>query len=242
MTKAFILIVLVFLSGLGFTQKGISTFGIEYKPIIPNRIIGTFEQEFNEGILEASIRQKLGNAFGMVIRRGLTDNLSFETGLSFTQRNFNLNFAVPDSNLMAVEDVRTVAYEIPFKGLVFIRLGEQVFMNTSIGTSLNYFPSDVQVQIPVKVGELFLFEGARLNRIQGSVLADIGFEFRTRDQGYFYLGGSYNLPFTQIHTFALAYEFEGGDEVAIDNVRGSYITLDLRYYFNEKKEVKKKKK
>ena len=28
-------------------QKGITTFGLQYKPIIPNRFIGTYQQDFN---------------------------------------------------------------------------------------------------------------------------------------------------------------------------------------------------
>ena len=228
------LTLILFLANSAFGQKGVSTFGIQYKPIIPNRVIGSFEQDFNENQLTSTVRQKIGHAFSFVVRQGLTKNISFETGLGFTQRNFNLDFSVEDSNLFGKSKVGFVGYEIPLKALVFIRLGEGLFMNTALGTSFNYFPSDVSVDIPLKVGEYFLQEGARVNRIQGALLADIGFEFRSRRAGYFYLGTSYNLPFAPIVTFAMSYEYPGGDQVAIDNLRGSYLTLDFRYYFHEK--------
>lgn len=215
-------------------QKSVTTFGIQYKPIIPNSIIGTYYQEFNSGILQASIQQKLGHSFGMVIRRGITDLISFETGLEITQRKFDLNFAVEDSGYSAKDQVGFVGYEIPFKALIFIRLGEGLFMNTALGTSFNYYPSDISVNVPIKNNQYFLQEGARLNRIQGALLANIGFEYRTKKSGYFYLGSSFNLPFASIITFAMSYEHPPGDDVAIDNVRGSYLTLDLRYYFHEK--------
>lgn len=238
LTKNILLILLVSISSISIGQKNVTTFGIQYKPIVPNRIIGTFEQDFSVDQLEAGIKQRIGNSFGMVIRRGITDMISFETGLVFTQRNFGLNFALSDSGLSDNGRVRLVAYEIPFQGLIYIRLGDQLYMNTSAGASFNYFPSDVRVELLQGFQQYFLQEGARLNRIQGAMLANIGFEYRTKDKGYFYLGGSFNLPFAPIYTFAMSYENPPAKILSIDNVRGSYLTVDLRYYFHEKPDRK----
>ncbi|MGB1104782.1 MAG: hypothetical protein ACPG21_14320 [Crocinitomicaceae bacterium] len=232
--KNIVLLQLLLFAAFAYGQKNVTTFGIQYKPIIPNRIIGTFEQDFSVDQFEAGIKQRIGNTFGMVIRRGITDMISFETGLVFTQRNYGLNFALPDSGLSDNGKVRMIAYEIPIQGMVYIRLGDQLYMNTSAGASFNYFPSDVRIEFSQGFQEYFLHEGARLNRVQGAMLANIGFEYRTKDQGYFYLGGSFNLPFAPIYTFALSYENPPDKILSIDNIRGSYLTLDLRYYFNEK--------
>ena len=67
-------------------------------------------------------------------------------------------------------------------------------------------------------------------------MANLGFEYRTKEKGTFYLGGSYHLPFSPIMTFAMSYEKPPTNVVAIDNIRGSYLTLDLRYYFPMAKE------
>lgn len=239
----FLLYISLLLTGLcSFGQKGVTTLGIQYKPIVPNRYIGTFEQDFNSDNFKSTVTQTIGHSFGMVVRQGATKNISFETGIEITQRKFNLAFALEDSGYSATNRVGFVGYEIPFKGLIFIRLGEQLFMNTAIGASFNYFPSDVRVLTPIKVGEYFLQEGARLNRIQGAMLANIGFEYRTKEKGYFYIGSSYNLPFAPIVTFAMSYEYEGGKKLAIDNIRGSYLTLDFRYYFHERPNSEQKKK
>lgn len=227
-------IIFLLLTNTAFSQEGVLTFGIQYKPIVPNTFIGTFKQDFNENQFTSNVQQKVGHAFSFVVRQGLTKSISFETGLGFTQRNFNLDFAVEDSNYFGQGKVGFIGYEVPVKALVFIRLGESLFMNTAIGASFNYFPSDVKVDVPITVGQFFSQEGVYRSKIQGAILADIGFEFRTRKSGYFYLGSSYNLPFASIVTFAMAYEYPGGDEVAIDNIRGSYLTIDLRYYFHEK--------
>lgn len=220
----------------GFCQQGVTTFGLQYKPIIPNRFIGTYEQDFNKDQFESSIKQKLGHSYGMVVRVGLTKNVSLETGINYTQRRYDLFFSVPDSSLEAQNDLGVVSYEIPVLGLIYIRLGEDFYMNTSLGVAMTLFPSDVRVTepIPTRIGELFKQEGAYRSKLQGAVLANLGFEYRTKKSGFFYLGTSYHLPFTPIMTFAMAYEYQGGKVVKIDNVLGSYLTLDFRYFFHEK--------
>lgn len=239
-TRYLFFLLTVFIASIGFAQKGVTTVGMQYKPIIPNTIIGTYYQDFSDssGRFSSSIQQKVGHSFGMVIRHGITNVISFETGLEFTQRNFGLNFEVEDSGYAAKGKVGIVGYEIPFKALIFIRLGKQFYMNTALGASFNYFPSEVKVTIPIRANQYFSQEAARLNRIQGALLANIGFEYRTKKSGYFYLGSSFNLPFASLYTFAMSYEYQNGKILTIDNVRGSYLTLDLRYYFNEKPETK----
>ena len=228
-----LLIACCFAAGMVSGQKGVTTFGLQYKPIIPNRFIGTYEQEFNKDQFQSSIQQKMGHSFGGVIRTGVTKVISFETGISFTQRNFGLNFDVPDSGLTATERVSVVSYEIPLSCLIYIQLSKTWFINTSLGSAITLFPSDVHVIIPLQAGEVFRQEGAYRNKIQGALLANVGFEHRTKSKGYFYLGTSYHLPYTEIMTFAMAYEHFGGKVVSIDNVLGSYLTVDLRYFFHE---------
>ena len=103
---------------------------------------------------------------------------------------------------------------------------------------MTLFPSDVRVvePIPGRIGESFKQEGAYKSKLQGAFLANFGFEYRTKNSGYFYLGTSYHLPFAPIMDFAMVYDYQGGKKLQIDHVQGSYLTLDLRYFFNEKKE------
>jgi len=224
------------LHGLG--QKGITTFGIQYKPIIPNSLIGTFKQDFNEGILISSVKQKVGHSFGMVVRVGLTDKISIETGINYTQRKFNLDFAIPDSGYTAQNTVGVVSYEIPVSGLIYVRLGDDIYMNSSLGVAMTLFPSDVRTytDIPDVANSYFQQEGAYRSKLQGAAIANLGFEYRTKKAGYFYLGASYHLPYTPIMTFAMSYEYDNTKVLSIDNIHGSYLTLDLRYFFHEKKE------
>ena len=61
LTKNILLILLVSISSISIGQKNVTTFGIQYKPIVHNRIIGTFEQDFSVDQLEAGIKQRIGN-------------------------------------------------------------------------------------------------------------------------------------------------------------------------------------
>ena len=233
----------LFLPLVASAQKGVTTLGFQYKPIVPNPIIGMYEQRFDvDEYFLSSVKQRYGFSFGAIVRQGITKNISLETGLGFTRRNYLLDFAVPDSGYAEQNNVRFIGYEIPISALVFIQLGKQVFMNTSLGVAMNYFPSEVKTVVSLGSNEYFSQEAARLNRVQGSMIANIGFELRTRESGYFYLGGSYNLPFADIITFAMSYEYSGGKALAIDNISGSYLTVDFRYYFHEKPNSEQKKK
>lgn len=228
-----------------FSQQGITTFGLQYKPIIPNRLVGFYEQPFNKDQLQSTVKQKWGHCLGGVIRIGLTDMISLETGINFTRRNFNLFFSVPDSGYSAKNDVAVVSYEIPLSGLIYIRISDEWYVNTSLGAAMTFFPSDVRTYTEIEAqGELFQQEGAYRSKVQGAVLANFGFEYRTKSKGYWYLGASYHLPFTPIMTFAMSYEYNNHNDnvVAIDNISGSYLTADIRYFFNEKKVSEQKKK
>ena len=225
-----------------FAQKDITTFGIQYKPIVPNRLIGTYDQKFDSDPFYSTVQQTLGHSFGMVIRRGFTNTLSIETGINYTQRNFKVNYDVPDSGFSGNSTVGLVAYEIPIQGLVYIQLSDALFLNASFGFSLNYFASDVQVKEYIRLSENFQFEGARRSLFQVAALVNVGFEYRTKNMGYFYLGSSYNLPVSDFYTFAVSYEYQGGNDLSIDNIRGSYLTIDLRYFFHEEKETNAQRK
>ncbi len=235
--RTLVFLLLLFVQINAMTQEGVTTFGIQYNPIIPNRLIGMYSQDFVDTPMVARMQQKFGNHFGGIVRHGFTKNFSMETGLSFTQRNFNLFYEIEDSGFSEKNDVRIPCYSVPLSGLVFIRLGDQFYMNTSLGVAMTLYPSAVQVFTEVtNTNYHFLMEAVYKSKVQGALLANLGFEYRTEKSGYLYFGATYNLPFAPICAAALGFEYSGGDFVAVDWIPGSFLTLDLRYYFNEAKE------
>jgi hypothetical protein len=225
-------------------QERVTTFGVQLKPIIPVEFFSAGKQEVdNDGIIYVN-QPKLGMSFGMVIRKGITKNISLETGLNFLQRNFDLTINDTDSSFSGTSDFRIVNYEIPVLCLVYVELSRKIFMNVAGGVSFDIYPTPLYVQ-----DDYFTNAVNRTNWIQPSLLANVGWEYRTEKSGYFYLGASLHRSFNS----AIFTEFVGytsindqGNRDVIDeatfDVTGNYFTIDLRYFFHEDPAKKKKRK
>ena len=209
-------------------QQYVTTIGIQYKPIIP---FGFLRKDgFNTTVspITASLQPKNGSSFGMVIRRGLNPRFSVESGINMTSRNYSLHVTVEDTSLTYDADFKWINYEIPVQLLVFIRLGEQLFINASGGFSFKFFPSDIET-----FHENFYQRTYRWSWIRPNLLANLGFEWRTEKSGYFYLGASYSQPFVDMALTQIDYMGTNPRTQLFDGIRGNYLTLDLRYFFHE---------
>ena len=225
-------------------QVNVTTLGIQLKPMIPSNYLGsgTEDVEFEE--LRVRFEPNVGLNFGMVVRKGLTRNWSVESGICMVQRNFTLHYTHP---LLPTEKqlrFRYVGYEIPMQALVFVKLTERVFMNASAGVSIDLYPSNVESSAYEYQDTLrfdFYQKTFKNNWIQPSLLANYGFEWRTPDKGYFYLGASYHRPFAPIGTTRVLFQLDGDPTQTQVRLGGNYLTADLRYFFHEKPEKRPKK-
>jgi hypothetical protein len=231
-----------------FSQERVVTAGFQFKPIFSSKFFNTGPQELSwtaayydtvpQLIYKDSAFFKIvpqsGYCVGMVIRKGLTETWSLETGINFVRRNYELqlNDSVVSENIL----FKLVSYQIPLQGLVFIQLSDYIFMDVSMGMAVDFYPSDIAT-----FGERFFHSSTRVSWMSSSVLANIGWEYRTEKNGYFYLGASYNRPFNSImRSFFKRPNNDYGPEEYID-LRGNYLTLDLRYFFHSDPERRKKK-
>jgi hypothetical protein len=208
----------------------VTTFGIQIKPVLPLDFfdpLTTVERPHLQGFVEL----KGGFAFGMNIRVGLTNTFSLETGIGQITRNYAFGLANDTSGYVDSDQVRYVGYEIPLSALVYIRLGERTYMNTSLGVSLDMYPSDVQRDL--EEGRIYIFRNSWL---QTGLLGNLGVEYRTERSGIFYLGATYHRPFNTMATAQLTYYDRRSSFFPYDmlvELDGSYLTVDLRYYFHE---------
>lgn len=246
MMKKYLFILLILCSSSVFAQKNVLTVGIQYKPVFPSRFFNGGPLEIQKDGLTASATQRYGHNIGLPVRFGITNWLSAETGISFIQRNYKLNYAYENDSVSheMESSLKIVSYQIPIKAMFFVRLGKQIYMNTSVGAAMILFPSDVEKSLEINLREQFLLEGRRGKGgwFQGAFLADLGFEYRMERKGIIYLGASYHLPFQPIMDVAFGYENDGNYTVDAGTLGGSFLTLDIRYYFPEKELKKKKKK
>ena len=179
------------------------------------------------------------------MRFGMTKWLSLESGISFVRRNFSATVFHEELAFVDTTGFRVIGYEIPIQGLVFVQLSDEIFMNTSFGLALDMFPSDVANGNSVD----FIAVGRRRG-IGGSnsimtwtklgLLANIGFEYRTKEKGYFYIGASYHRPFQPIYDTELIYtdRTDRQDRTTLQ-MSGNYLTIDFRYFFHEEPKEKK---
>lgn len=242
----FLLLFFLFLSSFLLAQPKVITFGIQFKPLVPSRFFRSGEINFGQSNINYSIAPEISFSGGMVIRRGFTKNFSLESGINFVKRNFNLTVENNDASFHSEKRFSIVGYEIPTLGLLYIRLGDQMFMNAAFGISLDFFPSDVGTndyyyEYDVQVQHVSVRNHNRW--LQPSLLANLGYEYRTVKKGYFYFGSSFHRPFAYSYQSNVKYINGSFSERAAAEISGNYLTFDLRYFFHqdpEKPKVKKK--
>ena len=235
MSRNFLILISLLFSSLVWAQKDITTVGFQIKPTFTSSFIGTGPQTISDSSFTYSIKPGSGYVAGMIIRKGYTPSLSIEFGLNYAVRNTSISAS--NGLASASNKLRIVGYEIPFSQLIFIRLSNTIYMNAGAGACLNMFPSDV-----FKRDTTFSVYGSRSFLFNPSLLANIGFEFRTNKSGYFYLGASLNRPFSEIYQFKFNYLNQGIlQNDALGNLNGAYIALDFKYFFHEDPEKKKKR-
>jgi hypothetical protein len=171
--------------------------------------------------------------FGMVIRKNFTDLLALETGINYVKRKYHIDCI--DEDFTESSEYRIVGYEIPVSLLVYIRLGENFFMNASLGVSADMYASNVQ-----SAGDHHNTFTVRNHTFQPSIIANLGWELRTTKSGYFYLGGSLHRPFDYELTTKVEYKRNAKAVEVTQPLSGSYLTIEVRYFFPENPKKKKK--
>lgn len=226
------------------SQMNVTTLGVQFKPMFTSRFFGTGPEQAESRDLSVTLTPRFGMNLGMVVRRGITKNWSFESGICFVQRNYRLDFAYPELDEVQELNFRFIGYEIPLQGMVYVRLGEQLYMNASAGMSIDMYPTDIGNQTDTRRDSInydFFMDTFRKNWVQVSVLANYGFEYRTKDQGFFYVGGSFHRPFNAIATTQVRMERETFPTRTEFELSGTYLTIDFRYFFHEDPERRKVK-
>ncbi len=221
-------------------QQGVTTFGMQIKPVFP---VSYFDPlvTISRPSVDGTVELTGGVAYGMSVRIGLTNTISLETGLGQIQRNYAFSIRNDTNGYAQSGRVRYIGYEVPITALVYIRLGEKTFMNAAMGFSADLYPSNVQSL--VDQGRIEIAK----RWAQLGVLGNMGVEYRTYKSGTFYLGATYHRPFGNMATVELTYfDLDGRSVVPYamrSGLNGSYLTVDLRYYFHEDPErINKRKK
>lgn len=236
MLKNIIISFLFTLLGIfSYSQKGVTTFGFQYKPILPVEFLTVEKLALTNNDFSATVTQKFGNNFGAVIRWGFTNSLSLETGLNYIKRNFEMETNVVSSGTSSKGSFGITGYEIPIQGLINVQINRNSFLNVATGISTNWIASNVGSETDDKN----FYQITYTKKMNLAYIANIGYEYRTDKSGYFYVGVSLTNPFHSIGLIDVIYdEYNQTNQTITGKLSGNYISLDLRYFFNETKKVK----
>ena len=213
--------------------KGLpSYFGLQIKPLVPGDFLSKSQITVVNETFIGKFSQQYGYSFGAVVRVGLTKLLSLETGINQVKRNYKVDFSLPDSNAFGNTSFGIISYDIPITAMIYIQLSDKLFTNASLGTAGVFYPSNVAATVVANDKYLFVSEGRRNKHLAFEINGNLGFEYRTEKKGFYYLGMSARVPFSPIFTVAASYEYKNSvKNLAIGQVNGAYLSLDLRYFF-----------
>ncbi len=212
------------------------SFGIQFRPLVPNSLVDFAEVTESSDTLIATWNPRTSLNFGMVVRFGITPAFSIESGINLVRRNYTIQVESPTEKVESELRYAFVGYEVPIQALYYVRLTDQLWMNASGGVSIDMYPSDVfSTSSAVRDTIFYDFEQytGRRGWVQMAVQANYGFEWRTKDKGYFYLGATYHQPFTAMAWSETIIDWQGGIHRLTTELTGNYFTLDLRYFFHE---------
>lgn len=222
-------------------QEKVLTAGVQFRPFFSSKFFKTGPQQKDSSNVSFTVTPKGGYSAGGIIRYGISNTLSFETGINFVKRPYDVSLekSVDGSVVNKVTTAfSSISYEVPANMLVFIQLSEKLFMDVALGVSLDFYPSNLNTR-----GEYFNHYSIRKNWMFPAVNASLGYEWRTEKSGYFYLGSSYHNPLNDIFITTIGYYEDGKYQTGRQFLlSGNYLSVDFRYFFHQDPLKKQKKK
>jgi len=228
--KNIILFLLVLIASFSFSQnknteiENKNFFGITTGVLVPNNLL--FTKSYNEvyKIDRYILTNKYGYTYGIKVKHDFTKHYSLQTGINYVHRNFSAEIINSDTSIQ--NDLRFISYELPISGLIYVRLFKKIYMDISPGFLTNFFPSDIITSS---------MYGKRFRFATFSGMLNLGWEFRTKDKGYFYLGASYKRDFSNMIYVAYFKGIIGGISDYSIASRGDYLNINFTYYFPQNK-------
>ena len=231
--KLLILILLIIICDLQ-AQNNKTTFGLQYKPIVPSKYFNSSHLEKESGLYSFKLDPQYSYSLGMVLRHKINKTFSAEYGMNYIQRNYKLLI----DNKLIINDFTSFgirSYEIPFQLLTYVQASKLWYVNVAFGLSHNILTSDI-----LSYGfadDNFIQNTYRKNSSYVALLANIGMEYRTADKGCYYFGTSLHRPWKELARIYPEYKNNFNDDIDFEEkffleLIGTFITLDIRYFFS----------
>jgi hypothetical protein len=223
-------IALLFLSVICPAQKGMTTVGIQVRPILPFAVTASNKVVSDTGGVHFEREIISGYTFGLNIRHNFTSLISFETGISYVKRTYALR--ISEGGFEDNSEFRIIGYEIPAMAMIYARMSDRLYMNVALGPVLDMFASHIETY-----DSNFIHVGFKNYTFMPAIGANFGVEYRTEKSGSIYFGFSFQRPFDYIYLSRVQYSRNRPLYPIINDAElsGTYLAIDLRYYFPESK-------
>lgn len=211
--------------GWEWEREGAS-FGVQLKPIVPNDIFRIRGESATEEGVEFQLDPLVGYKAGAIIRFGIHRRFTMETGINYVRRPYLASAS--DTSGAEEGRMRVIAYDIPIAATYYVRLSEHLYLSTSAGLHLHFLPSNLFV----RQGDMSI-TAARRNWFAPAASARTGFEYRTRNSGYFFVGPEYRFFFQSLYITEIEYRRSQSSTVRQRfTLDGAFFGIILRYTFS----------
>ncbi len=228
--KIILLLFIILTSSFVFSQnknqeiENKNFFGFNVGILVPNNLI--LQKSINEVYKNDKyiLTNKYGYLYGISVKHDFTKHYSLQTGINYIHRNFSAEIINSDTSIQ--NNLRFISYELPIYGLIYVRLFKNIYMDISPGFSTNFFPSDIISNN---------MYGKRYRFVTFSGMLNIGWEFRTKNSGYFYLGASYKRDASNMIYVAYFKGIINGLSDYSIAMHGDYLNINFTYYLPQNK-------
>ncbi|MFB6258338.1 MAG: hypothetical protein ABEH38_06575 [Flavobacteriales bacterium] len=231
--RAFLLLSMIPLSGEAQKADRFTAFGLQYRPILATPLLDTGPFSTRNEEFSVKVTPELGHDFGMVLRWGIDERFAIETGIDQIRRNFRIEVKDRKSDFKEQMRFEMLAYQLPLRALLYVQLGKKLYTNAAVGVVGDIFPTDWSISRS-RTSQFT----QRFNWLIGGFTANVGFEYRTDENGSLYFGGTYHRPLSDAPHFradigAMRVRYKRNKRALeqILLVPGNYITLDFKYFF-----------
>lgn len=217
-------------------QKKWATFGIHLEPILPLEMFRIRSSEIYRESVKFTSKPLSGFTLGTHLSVELTPKFSIETGINYVSRNFLVS--VQDGSFTDNINFKADNFEIPLTLTYYVKLSKNIFMGQSVGTSIQLIPSNLYTRNSKQNttgSTIYSFE--QFSQRKGTIVpifkGAVGFEYRSKENGYFYIGPVYHL-FAELYQTNLNY-YNVSTSKSINKVItktiGDYFGIEIRYVF-----------
>ena len=227
-----------------FGQGKTLTFSLQVEPLIPSDLIRSNNVKAYVDAVEFSSDPLRGIGYGAGVSYHFHPKLALQTGINYLKRDSKIT--ATELNDFILELRYTVDnFEIPLTANYFVRLGEKVYMDGSVGFSFQFLPGELKSRKSLQndIGG-YIYDFSQISWRNYWVMpvfrGGFGFEYRTEKSGSFYIGPVFRLFSTLYYTQILYMHNDINISNLVIKPAGDYFSIAFKYIFPHETPKKEK--